>query len=77
MPPCQFTVSGRRRFGIDEKKRRLWFFKAAAEIKERQATVLILLQYGYWGHKLNQKRADNSSISNCILSALRLCVWLF
>ena len=61
----------------DKKKRRLWFFKAAAEIKERQATVLILLQYGYWGHKLNQKRADNSSISNCILSALRLCVWLF
>ena len=39
--------------------------------------ILILLQYGYWGHKLNQKRADNSSISNCILSALRLCVWLF
>ena len=31
----------------DKKKRRLWFFKAAAEIKERQATVLILLQYGY------------------------------
>jgi hypothetical protein len=67
-------VKGRR---TDKKKRRLWFFKAAAEIKERQATVLILLQYGYWGHKLNQKRADNSSISNCILSALRLCVWLF
>ena len=53
------------------------FGKYGYEIKERQATVLILLQYGYWGHKLNQKRADNSSISNCILSALRLCVWLF
>ena len=39
-------VKGRR---TDKKKRRLWFFKAAAEIKERQATVLILLQYGYWG----------------------------
>jgi len=41
----------------NKKKRRLWFFKAAAEIKERQATVLILLQYGYWGHKLKSKKS--------------------